>query len=120
MDRLWYEINIPIFSKEKIGYNYHNDSLCFFRYLITPLGVRLGVKDKKQVLASSHPVLEKFYKKNGFVNNNSIEVGHGPSLIFYLRNYTRVPTRSGNHGKPGKSLKEVPCMEKSSILKKPE
>ena len=24
-----------------------------------------------------------------------------------------VPTSSGNHGKPGKSLKKVPCMEKS-------
>ena len=23
----------------------------------------------------------------------------------------RVPTSSGNHGKPGKSLKKVPCME---------
>ena len=32
----------------------------------------------------------------------------------------RVPTSSGNHGKPGKSLKKVPCMEKSWNLKKPE
>ena len=31
----------------------------------------------------------------------------------------RVPTNSGNHGKPGKSLKTVPCMEKSWNLKKP-
>ena len=23
-DQLWYEINIPLFSKEKSGYNYHN------------------------------------------------------------------------------------------------
>ena len=29
----------------------------------------------------------------------------------------RVPTSSGNHGKPGKSLKKVPCMEKSWNLK---
>ena len=32
----------------------------------------------------------------------------------------RVSTRSGNHGKPGKSLKKVPCMKKSWYLKKPE
>ena len=32
----------------------------------------------------------------------------------------RVPTSSGNHGKPGKSPKKVPCMEKSLNLKKPE
>ena len=30
----------------------------------------------------------------------------------------RVPTSFGNHGKPGKSLKKVPCMEKSWNLKK--
>ena len=34
--------------------------------------------------------------------------------------YNRVPTSSGNHGKPGKSRKKVPCMEKSWILKNPE
>ena len=33
---------------------------------------------------------------------------------------TRVLTSSGNHGKPGKSPKKVPCMEKSWNLKKPE
>ena len=27
--------------------------------------------------------------------------------------YNRVPTSTGNHGKPGKSQKKVPCMEKS-------
>ena len=32
----------------------------------------------------------------------------------------RVPTSSGNPGKPGKSLKKVPCMEKSWNLEKPE
>ena len=32
----------------------------------------------------------------------------------------RVTTSSGNHGKPGKSLKKVPCMEKSWNLKKTE
>ena len=32
----------------------------------------------------------------------------------------RVTTSSGNHGKPGKSLKKVTCMEKSWNLKKPE
>ena len=32
----------------------------------------------------------------------------------------RVPTSSGNHGKPGKSLKKNPCMEKSWNLKKTE
>ena len=30
----------------------------------------------------------------------------------------RVPASSGNHGKPGKSRKKVPCMEKSWNLKK--
>ena len=30
----------------------------------------------------------------------------------------RVPTSSGNPGKPGKSLKQVPCVEKSWNLKK--
>ena len=35
--------------------------------------------------------------------------------------YYRVPTSSGNHGKPGKSLKKVPCMLKSwNLKKKPE
>ena len=33
---------------------------------------------------------------------------------------SRVPTCSGNHGKPGKSLKKVPCMENHGILKNPE
>ena len=33
------------------------------------------------------------------------------SEIFYPN--FRVHTSSGNHGKPGKSLKKVPCMEKS-------
>ena len=32
----------------------------------------------------------------------------------------RVPTRSGNHGKPGKSQEKVPCMEKSWNFEKPE
>ena len=32
----------------------------------------------------------------------------------------RVPTSSGNHGKPGKSSKKVPCVEKSWNLIKPE
>ena len=31
----------------------------------------------------------------------------------------RVPTNSGNHGKPGKSPKKVPCMEKSWNFEKP-
>ena len=29
----------------------------------------------------------------------------------------KVPTSYGNHGKPGKILKKVPCMEKSWNLK---
>ena len=37
-------------------------------------------------------------------------------VIFRLH---RVPTSSGNHGKPGKSLKKVPCMEKSWNVEKP-
>ena len=40
-------------------------------------------------------------------------------VIFNSVTY-RVPTSSGNHGKPGKSLKKVPCMEKSWNLKKTE
>ena len=40
--------------------------------------------------------------------------------ILYIYIYIRVPTSSGNHGKPGKSPKKVPCMEKSWNLKKPE
>ena len=32
--------------------------------------------------------------------------------------YYRVPTSSGNHGKPGKSQKKVPCLEKSLNLEK--
>ena len=32
----------------------------------------------------------------------------------------RVPTSSENPGKPGKSHKKVPCMEKSWNLKPPE
>ena len=55
---------------------------------------------------------------------------HSPSIL-YLSVFSfqtnvfgallnRVPTSSGNHGKPGKSLKKVPCMEKSWICKNPE
>ena len=40
-------------------------------------------------------------------------------LEFYNAALPRVPTSSGNHGKPGKSLKN-PCMEKSWNLLKPE
>ena len=43
----------------------------------------------------------------------------GPAQSMYYQNI-RVPTGSGNHGKPGKSLKKVPCMEKSWNLKKSE
>ena len=32
----------------------------------------------------------------------------------------RVPTSSGNHGKPGKSQIKIPCMEKSWNLIKAE
>ena len=35
------------------------------------------------------------------------------------RSLSRFTTSSGNHGKPGKSFKKVPCMEKSWNLKKP-
>ena len=35
------------------------------------------------------------------------------------KSYNRVPTSSGNHGKPGKSRKKVSWLEKSD-LKKPE
>ena len=40
----------------------------------------------------------------------------------FLRNYCveRVPTSSGNHGKPGKSQIKIPCMEKSWNLIKAE
>ena len=41
-------------------------------------------------------------------------------LIYAQYGEDRVPTSSGNHGKPGKSLKKVPCMEKSWNLKKTE
>ena len=41
-------------------------------------------------------------------------------VVGVSHNTGRVPTSSGNHGKPGKSPKKVPCMEKSWNLKKPE
>ena len=37
----------------------------------------------------------------------------------HIDKYNRVPTSSGNHGKPG-NRKKVPCMEKSWNLQKPE
>ena len=40
-------------------------------------------------------------------------------MFLFFCAYLRVPTSSGNHGKPGKSLKKAPCMEKSWNLKKP-
>ena len=40
--------------------------------------------------------------------------------IFIVGRNSRVRKSSGNHGKPGKSLKKVPCMEKSWNLEKPE
>ena len=53
---------------------------------------------------------------------------HSPSIlylsVFSYQTYVfgallnRVPTSFGNHGKPGKSLEKVPCMEKSWNLKK--
>ena len=75
------------------------------------------------------------FRHSPFQRKNSIPVGadqkcaatHAdPSLCcshatdkfsHYVAN-DRVPTRSGNHEKPGKSLKKVPCMEKSWNLKK--
>ena len=42
-----------------------------FSHIITPLGPWFGVKEKKHVPAKPNPVLESFYKKNGFVNNNN-------------------------------------------------
>ena len=39
---------------------------------------------------------------------------HSNVLLILTYVFTnRVPTSSGNHGKPGKSLKKVPCMIKS-------
>ena len=38
----------------------------------------------------------------------------------FLFTVSRIPTSSGNHGKPGKSPKKVPCMEESWNLKKTE
>ena len=38
----------------------------------------------------------------------------------HIFTYTRVPTSTGKPGKPGKSQKKVPCMEKSWNLKKTE
>ena len=37
---------------------------------------------------------------------------------FFSTTVCRVPTGSGNHGKPGKSRTKVQCMEKSWNLKK--
>ena len=37
---------------------------------------------------------------------------------YFLCTTLRVPTHSGNHGKPKKSLKITPCMQKSWNLKK--
>ena len=42
------------------------------------------------------------------------------SKFFPRYSLLRVPTSSRNHGKPGKSLKKVPCIEKSWNLKKSE
>ena len=40
--------------------------------------------------------------------------------VFSHCGFRKVPTSCGNHGKPGKLPKKVPCMEKSWNLKKPE
>ena len=45
--------------------------------------------------------------------------GRVPKYVYKIYS-SRVPTSSGNHGIPGKSLKKVPCMEKSWNLKKTE
>ena len=50
------------------------------------------------------PILEEY--------RGSIDLAHSS------HGFNRVPTSSENHGKPGKSLKKVPCMEKSWHLKK--
>ena len=61
-----------------------------------------------------------------FVTNivANIEIKKSHSILRENSDYlypsiNRVPTSFGNHGKPGKSPKKVPCMEKSWNLKKP-
>ena len=50
--------------------------------------------------------------------------GHFFNLTFErerdMSHSDRVPTSSGNHGKPGKSQIKIPCMEKSWNLIKAE
>ena len=48
------------------------------------------------------------------------KVGIKPDFVAIRKAQSRVSTSSGNQGKPGKSLKKVPCMEKSWNSKKPE
>ena len=49
-----------------------------------------------------------------------IIVVNGQQIDSLTQVYHRVTTNSGNHGKPGKSRKKVPGMEKSWNSKKPE
>ena len=68
--------------------------------------LNFALKNRKQ------EVLSHYDEGDGLVGMSMVKV--------FLKAYYRVPTSSGNHGKPGKSRKKVPCMEKSWNLKNPE
>ena len=55
-------------------------------------------------------------KSNIFSSSSFFTLGLQEIIWAKIRQKGRVPTSSGNHGKPGKSLIKIPCMEKSWTL----
>ena len=56
-------------------------------------------------------------KESNQTKSNNYNLGAGLFHSMAQFSLFKVPTSSGNHGKPGKSLKKVPCIEKSWNLK---
>ena len=72
-------------------------SFCFFRSLPASDGDSTGSLTKPLNLV----ILGSEGLASDFITETRVSI------------YNRVPTSSGNHGKHGKSLKIIPCMENS-------
>ena len=65
----------------------------------------------------ARPCLRNYEWEKDEIPELTFNVPMATKVICFSR-LLRVPTSSGNHGKPGKSHKKAPCMEKSWNLKK--
>ena len=107
----------------KIVYNFKENSIFWSEYDIYFENVYFMVNIFYIFVSWHRPSAQKFETKEVkwlSVFRSSMYYLGMYSLVSRLIGIDRVPTSSGNHGKPGKSLKKVPCIEKSWILKKTE